>query len=397
MSEENLLPTLQAYQRLVEIARDLASTLDLDTLLKRIVCLAADLNAAEEASILLYDSKKQQLRFQSSTDLDNAIQMKGIIIPAESIAGWVALHRQPVIVTDVHSDSRFFRNIDQLLQFNTRSIVAVPMISKDELIGVLEVLNKRSDTFTPFDQEILMVLAGQAAVAIENTRLFHQSDLIAELVHELRTPLSSINTITYLLQRQGISETQRIALALTIQNEAGRLNDMSTSFLDLARLESGRSDFQIIYFNSGILVREVCEIIQPRAEEREIKLETDIAADLPDLAADRDKIKQVLLNLLNNAVKYNRPGGMVTIRLRGEKDQLEFTIQDSGRGIPVELLPHLFEKFFRANPNDPTTPGTGLGLYICKKIIENHGGQIRASSQENVGTTFTFNLPLNPS
>jgi signal transduction histidine kinase len=396
MSEENLLPTLQAYQRLVEIARDLASTLDLDTLLKRIVRLAADLNAAEEASILLYDSKKQQLRFQSSTDLENAIQMKGIIIPAESIAGWVALHRQPVIVTDVHSDSRFFRNIDQLLQFNTRSIVAVPMITKNELIGVLEVLNKRSDTFTPFDQEILMVLAGQAAVAIENTRLFHQSDLIAELVHELRTPLSSINTITYLLQRQGISETQRIALALTIQNEAARLNDMSTSFLDLARLESGRSDFQIMRFNSAMLVREVCEIIQPRAEEREIKLVTEIAADLPDLAADRDKIKQVLLNLLNNAVKYNRPGGMVTIRMGRENDRLEFTIQDTGRGIPADMLPRLFEKFFRASPNDPNTPGTGLGLYICKKIIENHGGQIRATSQENVGTSFTFNLPLNP-
>src|SRR5512146_617392 len=107
MSEEDLLPTLQAYQRLVEIARDLASTLDLDTLLKRIVRLAADLNMAEEASILLYEAKKQQLFFQSSTDQDNAAKMKGIVIPAESIAGWVALNRQPVIVTDVHRDSRF--------------------------------------------------------------------------------------------------------------------------------------------------------------------------------------------------------------------------------------------------------------------------------------------------
>jgi signal transduction histidine kinase len=397
MNEEKLLPTLQAYQRLVEIARDLASTLDLDTLLKRIVRLAADLNDAEEASILLYEPRKQQLYFQASTDLDNATKMKGITVPAESIAGWVVLNRQPVIVTDVHQDSRFFKNIDQLLQFKTRSIVAVPMITKEQLIGVLEVLNKRSDTFTPFDQEILMVLAGQAAVAIENTRLFHQSDLIAELVHELRTPLSSINTITYLLQRQGISEEQRVALALTIQNEAARLNEMSTSFLDLARLESGRSDFQITRFNASLLVREVCEIITSRAEERGIHLALELQEDLPELSADRDKIKQVLLNLLNNAVKYNRPGGIIRTLVRSQDSRMEFSIQDTGKGIPPEMLPRLFEKFFRANPNDPTTPGTGLGLYICKKIIESHGGEIRASSQDTLGTTFTFTLPLSRS
>ncbi len=394
MSEDQLLKTLQAYQRLVEIARDLASTLDLDTLLERIVRLAADLNDAEESSILLYESKKQELYFQASTDQVNATQMRGIIIPAESIAGWVALNREPVIVANVQHDSRFFRNIDQLLKFKTRSIVAVPMISKDQLIGVLEVLNKRSETFTSFDQEILMVLAGQAAIAIENTRLFHQSDLIAELVHELRTPLSSINTITYLLQRQGVAESQRIALAQTIQGEAQRLNELSTSFLDLARLESGRSDFHLTTFDPGALLRDSCEIIQSRAEEREITLKLEIPASLPAIRADRDKIKQVLLNLLNNAVKYNRTGGTIRAQIREENQRVWFSIQDSGRGIPPEQLPRLFEKFFRANPNDPTTPGTGLGLYICKKIIENHNGQIEAASQEDAGTTFQFFLPV---
>ena len=394
MKKENLRQTLHAYQRLLDVARDLATTLDLDTLLEHIVQLAADLNEAEEASILLYEPKKQQLYFQASTDLENAAKMRGLIIPAESIAGWVALHREPVIVTDVRQDSRFFRNIDQMLQFNTRSIVAVPMIHKDELIGVLEVLNKRTDTFTPLDQEVMIILAGQASVAITNARLFHQSDLIAELVHELRTPLGSINTIAYLLQRQGVAEPQRIALAQTIQTEADRLNELSSSYLDLASLESGRYQFKQALFEPEGLLRESCEITRSIAAERNITLELNIPTGLPSVNGDRDKIKQVLLNLLTNSVKYNRTGGKITASIRVEPNQLWFSIQDTGLGIPANLHPRLFGKFFRANPTDLAIPGTGLGLYICKKIVENHGGGIEAVSQENVGTTFQFYLPL---
>jgi signal transduction histidine kinase len=386
--------TLQAYQKLVEIARDLASTLNLDALLERIVRLATDLNNAEEASILLYDPQKKQLFFQASTDQANAPKLRGIIVPAESIAGWVAIHREPVIVDDVHQDSRFFRNIEQMLQFKTRSIVAVPMITKDKLIGVLEVLNKRSDTFTDLDLEVLGVLAGQAAVAIENTRLFQQSDLISELVHEIRTPLGSIHTISYLLQRQGIPESQRIALAQTIQSETQRLNELATNFLDLAHLESGRLAFKMETFDAGELLAECSEVIQPRAGERGIQFQSEIAAALPSLSADRGKIKQVLLNLLSNAVKYNRAGGTIWVRLWVEPGQFWFSVQDSGPGIPAGLLPRLFEKFFRARPDDLATPGTGLGLYICKKIIETHQGQIFLESQEGQGSTFKFYLPV---
>lgn len=394
MSESSLQQTLLAYQKLAEIARDLASTLDLNTLLERIVNLAADLNNAEEASILLYEPQKQQLYFQAFTNQDGAAQMRGITVPSESIAGWVALHRQPVIITDVHQDNRFFRKVENLIQFKTRSIVAVPMIAQERLIGVLEVLNKRSDTFTTLDQEVLMVLAGQAAIAIENARLFHQSDLIAEMVHELRTPLTSIFTITFLLQRQNVPEAQRIALAQTIQSETQRLNEMASSFLDMARLESGRSEFHLTAFDAGKLLRECCEMIRGRAEERQIKLEIEVQSDLPLLTADRDKIKQVLLNLLTNAVKYNRTGEMIRARTWLASNQIWFMVQDTGVGIPAEQIPHLFEKFFRVNPQNSNVPGTGLGLYICKKIIESHGGQILVKSQENVGTNIEFCLPL---
>jgi signal transduction histidine kinase len=274
--------------------------------------------------------------------------------------------------------------------------VAVPMIHKDELIGVLEVINKRTDTFTPLDQEIMIILAGQASVAITNARLFQQSDLIAELVHELRTPLGSINTIAYLLQRQGVAEPQRIALAQTILSEAGRLNELSSSYLDLASIESGRYHFKQAFFEPEELLRESCELTRTLAAERNITLDLRIPPGLPPVMGDRDKIKQVLLNLLTNAVKYNRPGGSILTSIRVAPNQLWFSVQDTGVGIPPNLQSRLFAKFFRANPTDPTTPGTGLGLYICKKIVESHGGEIEATSQENAGATFQFYLPLNP-
>ena len=394
MNNTDYTQTLVAYQKLANVARDLASTLDLDTLLDRIVTLAADLNDAEQASILLHDSKRQQLFFQASTDKENSAQLYGITIPTESIAGWVAIHREPVVIDNVHQDSRFFRNIEQMLQFKTRSIVAVPMITKDKLVGVLEVLNKRSSIFTDLDLEVLMVLAGSAAVAIENARLFHQSDLVAELVHEIRTPLSSINTITYLLQRPEIADAQRIPLIQTIQSEAQRLNELVTTFLDLARLESGRQSFHQGFFDLAALVNECEEVIKPRAGERGIQMTVDLAPEFPQVFADRDKLKQVLINLLSNAVKYNRPNGTVTIRAWTEPGQVWISVSDTGQGIPAELQSRMFEKFFRAKPNDTSTTGTGLGLYICKKIIEGHNGQIYMESTESVGTTFKFNLPV---
>jgi signal transduction histidine kinase len=170
---------------------------------------------------------------------------------------------------------------------------------------------------------------------------------------------------------------------------------MASSFLDMARLESGRSEFCPTAFDAGKLLRECCEMIRGRAQERNnITLEIEVQSNLPLLTADYDKIKQVLLNLLTNAVKYNRPGGEIRARTWLATHQIWFGIQDTGVGVPAEQMPHLFEKFFRANPQDSNAPGTGLGLYICKKIIESHGGQILVKSQENVGTNIEFCLPL---
>lgn len=382
--------------RLVEISRDLASTLDLDALLNIIVSAAADVTDSEAASILLYDEAKHELYFQSSTNLDTPL-MKGLHVPIEgSIAGDVVKSRKPII-KQREEDRRHFTKIGRETKFKTESLLAVPMIVQETVIGVVEALNKRKgEKFTDEDQEILIALGSQAAVAIQNSRLFAQSDLIAEMVHELRTPLASINTASSLLTRSEISSTQRSNMAETIQRESMRLSEMTTSFLDLARLESGRDQFKIEVVDFKTILDDVVLIMKDRAEEKGLTLKIDIEEGLPELHGDSDKLKQVALNLTSNAIKYNRPDGTITLGAHStENDEIKFFVRDTGLGMLPEHVENLFEKFFRVPGSENHAQGTGLGLSICKKIVEGHGGRIEVESEINVGTTFIAMIPRN--
>ncbi len=385
--------TLQTYQQLVGISRDLASTLDLNMLLRRIVYVAVDLCDAEAASILLYDQERQELSFQASTDVKNEEQMLGIVVPKESLAGWVAVNRQPVNVADVHHDRRFYPQVEEQLNFPTTSLIVVPMIVKDKLVGVLEVLNREGGAFTSRDLEYLSILGAQAAVAIENARLFHQSDIISEMVHELRTPLTSIITICHLLEKPGVPLEDQVKFVQAIKSEAARLNEMASDFLNLARLESGRSDTRISQFSTMLLVKECCQVMQPNAAENGVEIQTDLPGAFLDLEADRDQIKQLILNLTSNAIKFNRPGGKLFIRCWEENDKIWMEFKDTGPGIPAEAIPRLFERFYRVGGEENSIPGTGLGLSICKRIVDNHGGTISVVSSVGIGSSFIVQLP----
>jgi signal transduction histidine kinase len=264
------------------------------------------------------------------------------------------------------------------------------------VIGVLEVINKRNSHFSTYDVEVLSVLASQAAVAIENTRLFQQSDQIAELVHELRTPLSSISTASYLLQQEKMPEEQRVGLAKTIYNETQRLSELASSFLDLARLESGRVSFNPTQFDLLALIEETIQVFNSRAAQLQIRIFTDIKIGLSPINADRDKLKQVFINLITNGLKYNRPGGEIKISAEQGVEKLMIRISDTGIGMHPDTVQHLFEKFYRAKNTEDIVPGTGLGLMICKSIIESHHGEISVDSTFGMGTTFIIILPIKP-
>ena len=380
------------YRRLLELSRDLASTLDLDGLLQRIVQAAADVCAAEAASILLYDDVKQELYFQAATNLTEP-SMRGLVVPMDSLAGWIVRNQKPLRINDVSRDRRHFARISEDTKFLTHSLLGVPMVAKDKVIGALEAINKKDGTFSEEDLEILGVLGAQAAIAIENSRLFQQSDLISEFIHELRTPLGSINTAAHLLKRPELSEEQRATFLQAIQDESRRLSELATSFLDLARLESGRVQFRTQRFAPYTLLQECASVMRLPASEKKQNLTLEAPEDLPEIQADRAKLKQVLINLLSNAVKYTPAGGKITLSATADAEELRICVRDTGRGIPPDALQNLFQKFYRVPGSERMAQGTGLGLSIARKIVEGHGGRISVESEVGKGTTFTVHLP----
>jgi len=391
------LQRIARYERLMEISRQLTSTLDLNTLLNQIIRAAVELTDTEAASILLIDPQTEELRFEAATNISSGAR-DALIVPKEgSLAGWVVTHGEFVLVADTRHDPRWFKDVEKSTETPTRNLLAVPMRAHTKVIGALEALNKHEDMpFSEDDINTLMTLAAQAAVAIENARLFQQSDFIAELVHELRTPLAALKASTALLQRPNFPEDRRQDILDTMQEETDRLVKMTTEFLDLARLESGRARLEVARFELRALMEESLTVVQPQAHDRAIA--THLSVEPLELDADRGKLKQVLLNLLTNGIKYNREQGEIFLAAErvteGNRQFVKISVRDTGQGISKENQAHIFERFYRVADHEGYTQGTGLGLVIAKRIIEAHGGNMWLESEPGVGTTFFFTLPF---
>jgi len=388
---------LKRYARLLEVSVNLASTLDLDTLLQHVVEAAKELTECEATSLLLYDPGTRHLHFEAATGglLSGS---ERIVVPMEnSIAGWVFARGEPLHVEDAMADARFYREVDVLTRFQTRSVLCVPLRTQDKTLGVIESVNKVNGIFVEEDERLLLALASQAAIAIEKARLFQQSDLVAEMVHELRTPLASLTAAAHLLRRPDLSTEQRIRMADTVYGEVFRLNEMATDFLELARLESGRGRMIREPVHLGGLVQECIEIVRPVAEADGVTIETEAESALAPVQGDRNRLKQVFLNLLTNAIKYNRPGGRVVVRITLEDSEAVTCVSDTGRGIPADSLPHIFERFYRVPDPGRSVAGTGLGLAIARRIIVALHGSITVESQVDKGSTFCVRLPAGPS
>lgn len=386
---------LARYERIIEISQQLNSTLDHRPLLKRIIYAAMELTNSEASSILLIDPSTGELRFEQSSNMDPST-METIVVPLEgSIAGWVVTHGEARVIEDVTQEPSFFKNVDETLEFRTRNLLAVPLRAHNRVIGTLEAVNKLNGaTFDNEDIKFLNTLAGQAAIAIENARLFQQSDFMAELVHELRTPLAALKTSITLLKRPELAENRRRDIIDTMEQETERLIRMTSDFLDLARLESGRARIELSPFDLARLVRECIDVVAAQAHDRGITI--SYSDDSYEVMGDRGKLKQVLLNLLTNAIKYNRDHGRIDVqnRIVERADELfvELSVSDTGHGISKDNQKSMFQKFYRAADTSGFTHGTGLGLAIAKHIVEAHGGAIWLESEPGVGSTFFITI-----
>jgi len=220
-----------------------------------------------------------------------------------------------------------------------------------------------------------------------------KTDLISFVSHELRAPLSSIMgySSTLLRHKDKLDPAVQQEFLNTILHECDRLNRLTIDLLDISRIESGRSlELHTREVDLPALVQRVIQSQSALAYEHTFAVQ--IAPEAKRIVADEDKLEQILVNLVNNAIKYSPAGGTVTVRARGREEKVEISVSDEGLGIPPEQLPHLFERYHRAT-REGEIRGIGIGLYLVRHLVEAHGGGIWVESEVGKGTTFTFTLP----
>ena len=222
-----------------------------------------------------------------------------------------------------------------------------------------------------------------------------KTELVSMVAHELKSPLTSIYGFSELLLDAKLSDPQAREYAKIILTESTRLTNLVNKFLDLSRLESGRTELQMNPFDMRYLIEKIIETYKGEAEKKDIKIITEIPDTLPLALGDQDMVEQVLLNLFSNAVKYSPNRSKIGIEAKEENDKILVSVIDNGYGIPKESLPHIFDKFYRVADSEGTeeVEGSGLGLALAKEIVERHGGTIRVNSRLGVGSVFSFTIP----
>lgn len=221
-----------------------------------------------------------------------------------------------------------------------------------------------------------------------------KTELVSTVSHELRTPLSSIYGFTELMLNREIDVMKQKKYLATIHDETGRLSNLVTDFLDVQRMQSGAQLYQKMTLHLYTVAKQVVEIYETSSVRHSIRLRL-LNKELPAIHADEDRIKQLLSNLINNAIKYSPDGGEIDVVLDLDDEHVIIRVIDEGIGIPPHAFAHLFDKFYRVDNSDTRRiGGTGLGLSICKEIVKEHDGTIHVESEEGEGSTFTILLPL---
>ncbi|MFZ5819443.1 MAG: sensor histidine kinase [Chloroflexota bacterium] len=224
-----------------------------------------------------------------------------------------------------------------------------------------------------------------------------QRDFVANVSHELKTPLTSIQGFAQaILDETADTPESRAQAAEIIYNESARMHRMVLDLLDLARLDAGTADLKTEPVDVSALLNSMAEKFSLQAQQAGVALLVDVTPNLPSLAADGDRLAQVLTNLVDNALKHTPPGGQVTLGAQLDRTELVIQVADTGAGIPTQAIPHIFERFYQADASRPggEKRGAGLGLAIAHEIIAAHGGRITLRSQEAQGTVFYVHLPL---
>jgi signal transduction histidine kinase len=300
-----------------------------------------------------------------------------------------------------------------LVRAGYRALLAVPLVREDHLLGGLTVIRKATGLFAPEVVELLRTFATQSTLAIQNARLFleiedksrqleaasrHKSEFLANMSHELRTPLNAIIGFSEVLMQRMFGElnAKQEEYLKDIYESGRHLLSLINDILDLSKIEAGRMELELTDFDLPTAIDSALTLVRERATRRGIALQKTLDTRVGPIQADERKVRQVVLNLLSNAIKFTPEGGRIEVRAMPVDGSVEVSVTDTGVGIAPEDQEAVFEEFRQVGSSAAKQEGTGLGLALCRKFVELHGGTIRVTSAVGAGSTFTFRLPVRP-
>ena len=399
-----------------QVTAAFSSTLDFNLLLNLVMQQVATLMKVEAGSLLLRE-ETGELTFAVVLGESRGL-LQGLRIAAEEgIAGWVASTGEPLLIPDVKKHPRFSSRIDTVTGFQTRSMLCVPVKTAERVLGVIQLINRIDHTpFGEGDLVFLCAIANHAATALENARLHdqliqmnqklietnnHKTNFLSQLSQEVRTPLTAILGYAELLQdkRVGPLAARQQQYLQNIYGSAQHILKLANHLMELADVDAGRMTFSSDEFSPLVILEEVNALMAPQAANREIQFKVEAEPRLPSVRGDVHQFRQILLNLVSNAIKFTADKGEITLaaRLRNA-GSLEVSVRDTGIGVRPEDRKRIFDPFGRgANAVARRIPGAGLGLSVTAQLVELQGGEIWMESDgEDHGSTFTFTLPITP-
>ncbi|WP_460662723.1 hybrid sensor histidine kinase/response regulator [Kribbella swartbergensis] len=398
-------------EALREVGEAVNSSLDVTQVLATIAKHAVRLSATDGGSIMEYDDETQcflvRSVYQTAPTVIERLRETRIHLD-ETLVGRAAKLGRPLAVPDLDAVERD-PHLSVLHDGGWRSLVAVPLLREGQILGSLVVRRKRPGEFSAETLALLEMFADQSALALLNAQLFrelkqrsaelevasrHKSEFLASMSHELRTPLNAVLGFSeVLLERMfgDLNERQEEYLR-DIHGSGRHLLELLNEILDLSKVEAGRMELEYSTFPLRRPLENTVAMLRERATAHNIDLRVEIDPAVDQVYADELRLKQVVLNLMTNAVKFTGDGGSVVVRATRAGAEVHIAVTDTGRGVPAEDRERIFESFQQGGRGPSQEEGTGLGLTLSRRIVELLGGRMWLESEVGVGSTFGFSL-----
>jgi GAF domain-containing protein len=411
-----LTQSVEKLTALGEVSQALSSTLDLDTVLTTIVNRAVHLSGADGGQIFEYDEVAEEFQPRASNEVQEVVAatQHARLRKGEGAVGRMAVTREAIQIPDIALEGAYeSRARGALLRSGRHALLAVPLLSEEHIVGGLVISRNAAGAFPVEVVELLKTFATQSALAIQNARLFreladksrqleaasqHKSEFLANMSHELRTPLNAIIGFSEVLMQRMFGElnAKQEEYLRDIYDSGRHLLSLINDILDLSKIEAGRMELELTDFDLPTAIDSALTLVRERATRRGLTLQKTLDERVGQVQADERKVRQVVLNLLSNAIKFTPEGGRIEIHAVPGDGSVEVSVRDTGVGIAPEDQEAVFEEFRQVGASAAKQEGTGLGLALCRKFVELHGGTIWVTSAVGAGSTFTFRLPVRP-